>query len=106
MYMSSIDLSEIQGFDWDQGNLDKNEKKHGVTWSECEEIFNNKPLVIVPDFLHSDVEKRYQAFGVTNNNKQLTLIVTLRGNYVRVISARLQNKKERQKYESITNLPR
>jgi len=104
MYM--FDLRKILGFEWDEGNINKNEKKHKVSWKECEEIFNNKPLVILPDFLHSNVEKRFEALGRTNDNKQLVIIFTLRANFIRIISARLQNKKERKKFQSITILSR
>jgi hypothetical protein len=32
-------LRGVQGFQWDAGNSGKNEKKHGVTDRESEEIF-------------------------------------------------------------------
>jgi len=99
--MEMVDLSKIQGFDWDSGNIDKNEKKHGVRWRECEEVFDNKPLSIFLDHLHSNSEKRYEAFGRTNDNILLTLIFTIRNNYIRVISARKQSRKEKSKFQSI-----
>ena len=34
-----IDLGKITGFDWNQGNIDKSYKKHGVTPNEAEEVF-------------------------------------------------------------------
>jgi uncharacterized DUF497 family protein len=39
-------LRGIKGFGWDEGNSCKNERKHGVTDRESEEVFFNKPLVV------------------------------------------------------------
>lgn len=86
-------------FDWDKGNLDKNLKKHKVYFKEAEEIFFNKPLKIFPDRNHSIREKRFAALGVTNRKRKLTIVFTLRGEKIRVISARDQSRKERSEYE-------
>ena len=37
-----IDLSGLQGFDWDDGNIRKN-SKHGVSVAEAEQVFFNAP---------------------------------------------------------------
>ena len=94
-----IKLPAPISFDWDKGNIDKNWKIHKVHDKEVEEIFFNKPLKIFPDIKHSDIEKRFVAFGVTNKKRQLTIIFTIRKKKLRIISAREQNKKERSKYE-------
>lgn len=85
-------------FIWDKGNIDKNWEKHGVHIRETEEVFFNRPLKIFPDKKHSVTEKRFQAFGVTNNKRKLSIFFTIRQKKIRVISARDQNKKERNKY--------
>lgn len=82
-------------FDWDKGNIDKNWKKHNVYFKEAEEVFFNKPIKIFPDKKHTEKEKRFVAFGITNKKRGLTIIFTLRNNKIRVISTRNQNKKER-----------
>jgi len=87
-------------FEWDKGNLDKNWEKHKVHFKEIEEAFLNKPIKIFPDIKHSiDNEKRYLAFGQTDSGTLLTIIFTLRNRFIRVVSARQQNKKERSIYE-------
>ena len=48
-------------FDWDDSNRYKNEKKHNVKWTECEEIFFNQPLIILDDPKHSVAEIRFAA---------------------------------------------
>lgn len=89
----------VVGFDWDDGNRDKNLLKHKVSNGECEQAFFNEPLIIMPDTKHSQKERRYAAFGLTDENKKLTIIFTVRGNLIRVISARRMNGKERRFYE-------
>ena len=32
-------LNSLEGFDWDEGNREKN-AKHGVEWMEIEEVFS------------------------------------------------------------------
>ena len=64
-----INFSKIIGFDWDDGNIEKNWIKHKVSFKECEEIFFNEPLLILDDIKHSQKEYRYFALGKTNNNK-------------------------------------
>ena len=91
-------LPQLQGFDWNKVNLDKNLLKHNVSNSECEEALFNQPLVVSPDEKHSQAEKRFYALGKTDNNRLLFLSFTVRNNLIRVISARDMNKKEREQY--------
>lgn len=85
-------------FDWDQWNIDKNLKKHGVTNKEIEEIFQNRPLKIFDDAKHSLLEKRFIAHGVTEEKRKLAIIFNLRNKKIRIISARDQSRKERRIY--------
>ena len=93
------DYPDFIGFDWDQGNLNKN-KKHDVEYTECEQIFFNEPIIILDDPKHSFAEIRYAAFGVTNNGRKLVVIYTLRDKKLRVISARDMSRKESKFYET------
>lgn len=88
-------------FEWDEGNIDKNFKKHKVTNKETEEVFNDKSLKIFKDAKHSKIEQRFVAYGVTNADRKLTVVFTLRSRKIRVISARSQNKNERRVYEKV-----
>lgn len=92
-------LQKPISFDWDDGNDTKNWIKHSVTKKECEQIFFNK-IKIFEDVTHSTEEKRFTAYGKTDNNRKLTIIFTFRKLLIRVISARDQNKKEKIKYET------
>jgi len=87
------------GFQWDQGNIDKSLIKHDVENWECEQVFFNRPLLVLDDPKHSISEKRCAAFGKTDADRLLIVIFTKRGNLIRVISAREMNKKERKFYD-------
>ncbi len=87
------------GFQWDRGNSNKNLVKHKVQNWECEQVFFNKPLLVLEDPGHSVAERRWAAFGKTDSGRLLVVIFTNRGNLLRVISARNMNSKERIFYE-------
>ena len=91
-------MKQPSEFDWDEGNTEKN-LKHGVEFRECEEVFSNPPVKIFDDKKHSRTEMRYVAYGITNKNRKLTVVFTVRRGKIRVISARDQNRKERRVYE-------
>lgn len=92
--MINVDLSLVEGFEWDKGNLE-HIKKHQVNYKECEEIFFNQPLRLSEDKAHSQAEERLQALGKTNQGKKLFVSFTIREKKIRVLSARNQSKKER-----------
>ena len=92
-------INKAVGFDWDNNNVNKNQIKHKVIASECEEVFFNKPLLIFSDEKHSQAENRYYVLGKTNLNRKLFIVFTIRNNKIRVISARDMSKKERKIYE-------
>jgi uncharacterized protein len=96
-----VDLSNVTGFEWDSGNETKN-AKHKVTCRQAEEIFSNAPLWITDDVVHSAVEERARAIGMTDEGVVLVVAFTLRagGAKIRVISARIASRKERKEYEN------
>jgi uncharacterized DUF497 family protein len=91
-------LAQCIGFEWDEGNAEKNWKKHGVSQGECEETFFNTPLLVVADEAHSTAESRFYALGRTEARRPLFVVFSLRGSLIRVISARDMNKAERKEY--------
>lgn len=83
-------LGSCEGFEWDDGNQDKNERKHEVTAREAEEVFFNQPQVLFSDTKHSNQEERYGILGITHAGRSLAVFFTIRHNRIRVISARDQ----------------
>ena len=96
-----FDISKIEGFDWDEGNIEKNKIKHNVSKKESEEVFLNEPLRFFDDEVHSKKEKRYGVLGKTNKRRRLVIFFTIRKNKIRVISVRNQGKQDRKIYEEI-----
>lgn len=92
------EIYAAEGFDWDEGNIDKNWHLHQVADRECEEVFFNLPLVIAADVKHSQMEQRFYALGRTDANRWLFVAFMLRTKRIRVISAREMNQKEAQNY--------
>lgn len=93
------DLASCTGFEWDAGNAGKNRELHQVSDSECEQVFFQRPILIAPDTMHSRDEPRYAALGQTANGRRLTIVFTIRGEAIRVISARTMSRRERRIYE-------
>ena len=92
------DIENCEGFEWDEGNSNKNWHLHSVTDGECEDVFFNVPLIVASDKQHSKVESRFFALGRTDSNRRLFVAFTVRNNLIRVISARDMTKSEERKY--------
>ena len=97
--MAEDPLKGCTGFDWDEGNLEKNWELHRVPFWEAEEIFFNEPLVIKADREHSKQEARYLALGRTDSGRRLFVAFTIRLSLIRVISARDMTRREARAYE-------
>jgi uncharacterized DUF497 family protein len=93
-----LTLGQFTGFDWNEGNRGKNWEKHGVTDSECEQVFFNQPLLVFADTEHSEDEQRYYVLGRTDRGRRLFVVFTPRADRIRVISAREMTKRERALY--------
>ncbi|KUG22266.1 hypothetical protein ASZ90_007998 [hydrocarbon metagenome] len=92
-------LLHATGFEWNDGNIDKNWIKHGVSPSECEQMFFNQPLVVAEDSVHSEAEERLFALGRTDDERLLFAVFTVRKDKIRIISARDMSSKERKVYK-------
>ncbi len=95
-----IDLDQVEGFEWNKGNLTKNQDQHQVSTTECEEVFFNRPLTLDDDLKHSQQEIRYYALGQTNAQRKLHIVFTIRQNKIRIISARDMKSKEKAIYNN------
>jgi uncharacterized protein len=93
------DSADVAEFEWDGGNAEKNWLRHRVSQAESEQIFFNRPLIVAEDELHSGTELRHYALGTTDSGRLLFVVYTLRGEKVRIISARDRIHRERKEYE-------
>ena len=93
-----VSISEFQGFEWDEANVEKNWRTHRVSPGEAEQVFFNKPVMIGEDTRHSQREKRHYVLGRTDQGRQPFIAFTVREGNIRVISARDMSRKERKIY--------
>ena len=91
-------FATLTGFQWDEGNSEKNWHSHAVTRAEAEQVFLNRPVVVGEDVRHAQKEQRFALLGRTNADRQLFVAFTVCGSEVRVISARSMSRRERRKY--------
>ena len=91
-------LTSCTGFEWDDGNANKNLIAHDVSDSECEEVFFNRPLIVADDKKHTEYERRFYVLGQTDQKRFLFVSFTIRGTSIRVISAREMNNSEIRRY--------
>ncbi|MCF8347113.1 MAG: BrnT family toxin [Bacteroidales bacterium] len=91
-------FADCIGFDWDEGNSEKNWVLHQVGRNECEQVFFNAPVIVGEDILHSQSEKRWFLLGKTDNQRRLFVVFTIRDRLIRIISARDMSKKEKRIY--------
>lgn len=98
-----FDFERIEGFDWDSGNVRKNER-HGVSQTEAEQVFFDLRLLVIADDRHSQAEIRFHGLGATLEGRLLHVTFTLRmdGTKIRVISGRDMSRKERTYYDQKT----
>lgn len=88
----------VTGFQWDEGNSEKNWRRHRVTQAEAEQVFFNRPVLMSGDPKHSVTEVRRFALGRSDADRELAIAFTIRGSSLRVISARPMNRRERRVY--------
>jgi uncharacterized protein len=77
----------------------ENEQKHGVTFLEASEVFDDDHSSSVRDPDHSVDEERYLIFGISKQGKHLVVSYTERSERIRLISARQMTSRERKAYE-------
>jgi hypothetical protein len=86
-------------FSWDPRKASGNERKHGVTFEEAVTAFRDPLSITIPDPDHSTNENRYLLIGVSRGRNLLIIAHAERGDNIRIINARLANRRERIVYE-------
>ena len=86
-------------FEWDKGKNESNFSKHGIRFEDSLMVFKS-PMVIVEDTRYDYGEARYIGIGKNDKGTFYTVVYTLRGDKIRIISARKAHRKERLMYEN------
>lgn len=84
-------------FEWDEDKNKTNINKHGISFQNAAKVFLDKNKIILFDSIHSTkAEQRYIVIGKVADI--LFVVYTERKENIRLISARLANKEEREIY--------
>ena len=86
-------------FVWDEGKAQSNLRKHGVAFEEAISVFFDPLAKIFDDPDHSHDERREILVGHSTAARLLLVSFVARDGNVRVISARVATKAEREDYE-------
>ena len=86
-------------FQYDPTKAELNVKNHGVSFSDAEGVFFD-PLALHRPDPDGEGEERFVAMGLGSAGQILVVIYTIRGEDVRLISARRATRTEIRDYES------
>ena len=85
-------------FEYDPQKAQTNRQKHGVSFAEAEFVFFD-PLAIHDVDPDATDEERFIAVGMGSSRLLLVVVYTMRGDAVRLISARRATHQEAKTYE-------
>lgn len=93
-------MSEIE-FEWNLSKAQSNERKHGVSFEEAQTVFYDENARLIYDPEHSIEEDRFLMLGMSNEFRLLIVSHLYKeiDRLIRIISARLATRRERQQYE-------
>jgi uncharacterized DUF497 family protein len=86
-------------FEWDSRKAVANLKKHGVTFQEAATVFGDPLAITFQDPDHSEEEERQMTYGLSQQMRLIVVSHTQRKDQMRIINARLMDRKERVIYE-------
>lgn len=97
--------TENSWFEWHADKAERNRGKHGIGFDEAATAFHDPAALIADDGAHSTRERRQRLIGEAASGRILVVSFTLRGERIRLISARPANRRERGLYGQIRRIP-
>ncbi len=86
-------------FEWDEDKERKNLAKHGIDFATAALVFGDANRIEKYDDVHSNDEDRYITIGEISGILVIVMVVyTEREEAIRIISARMATKKEKEAY--------
>jgi hypothetical protein len=85
-------------FEWDPEKAEGNLRKHRVRFAEAETVFKDE--ILLTTFDETLDEERYTVVGVGSLGTILSVVYTIRGETIRLISARKATRRECREYEN------
>ena len=86
---------------WDARKARENLRKHRVSFEEASSVFFDPLSVTGDDPDHSVGERSLVTFGVSSSGRLLVVAHAVRGDAIRIISARRTTQAERELYEEV-----
>jgi uncharacterized DUF497 family protein len=90
-------INEFEGFEWDEGNL-KHATRHGFSREEIEGALTGDFVEVIEVYQRSK-EERYSIVARSPSGDLLSIVVTVRGSRLRVITAHRLKRQKRKAYE-------
>ena len=88
-----------QMFEWDSMKAARNAIRHGVRFPEAATVFFDENALFEDDPDHSEEEDRYLVLGHSIRANVLLVVHVIRGERIRLVSARVATPSERRRYE-------
>ncbi|MCZ6781096.1 MAG: BrnT family toxin [Nitrospirae bacterium] len=89
-------------YEWDPAKAAANVRKHGVSFAEVASVFLDPLALTFDDPDHSDEEHREITIGVSSRERVIFVSHCVRGDRIRIISARKATQRERKQYAERT----
>jgi uncharacterized DUF497 family protein len=84
-------------YQWDKNKAASNLQKHGIEFADAVAVFSDDLAITIPDNRFD--EDRFVSIGMDAFGRILVVVFTWRGEDIRLISARLAERRERKQYE-------
>jgi uncharacterized DUF497 family protein len=88
-----------EAFEWDDRKAALNWHNHGVSFEMAREVFQDIFAIEWINDRHGDMEQRFVTVGMVED-RLLFVAYTLRGQRIRIISAREAEPRERRRYHN------
>ncbi len=84
-------------YQWDKTKAASNLQKHGIEFADAVSVFSDELAITIPDNRFD--EERFVTIGTDVLGRILVIVFTWRSEEIRLISARLAERRERKQYE-------
>ena len=85
-------------YEWDSNKANANLRKHGVSFAEAASVFLDPLALTFDDPDHSEEENREITIGGSKRERTLFVAHCLRGDRIRIISARKATQREKKQH--------
>ena len=84
-------------YQWDKNKAASNLQKHGIEFADAISVFSDDLAITIPENRFD--EERFVTIGMDGFGRILVIVFTWRSEEIRLISARLAERRERKQYE-------